>query len=470
MKAIEHSVLWRFNSKAAISNSYGHRHGPITTAKARCSSTTLGACRPYKSMRQPNNRRINDDIKIVSVLNSVKGELRNHLLLKMDDTTPFDDVKESIADFFQSTYVIQQTRSGGQGYQGHQPMEIDQINGFKRKKGKQRKVGKEKESQKVLQSKARAMASQKVKESRVRSSSGLRVRINRKVTSRISISSLREKASIRPRVLLKEDPVHNAQAKAKASQESLAGHVADKRQETRSLMKSVLVERLSVPARRHRIRAASHAARVRHTNDGPTFTIESKRIAVARSSVRVRWSLMTVSLKYDLGAAVFAAAPSCAPHVPLQPIMGDHKPQSVTDAEIKIHGFKKCTIMSGGSCTCMRHQGEPCQRTRLVSHYPQDEVHLGEWIHEPCGFRLESQQSSSLLRISSLHSMRRSRAGRRLHCHTNHLGHVKTADVRAVWHSNHHYRSSNIPMDGSACWKSIPTRPRWPGSLLKDIG
>eukprot|EP00971_Amphidinium_carterae_P126693 2509926-Amphidinium_carterae.1 len=41
--------------------------------------------------------------------------------------------------FFQSTYVIQQTHvshGGGQGYQGHQPMELDQINGFKGEKGK----------------------------------------------------------------------------------------------------------------------------------------------------------------------------------------------------------------------------------------------------------------------------------------------------------------------------------------------
>eukprot|EP00971_Amphidinium_carterae_P288250 5722597-Amphidinium_carterae.3 len=54
------------------------------------------------------------------------------------------------------------------------------------------------------------------------------VRINRKVISRasisrISISSLQESASTRIRV---KDPVHNTKAKARASQQSLAGRHA----------------------------------------------------------------------------------------------------------------------------------------------------------------------------------------------------------------------------------------------------
>eukprot|EP00971_Amphidinium_carterae_P045382 892962-Amphidinium_carterae.2 len=61
--------------------------------------------------------RINNNIKTASVVNT-------------------------IADFFfQSTKVIRQTNSGGQGYQGHQPLEIDQINGFKGKKGKGKSKG-----------------------------------------------------------------------------------------------------------------------------------------------------------------------------------------------------------------------------------------------------------------------------------------------------------------------------------------
>eukprot|EP00971_Amphidinium_carterae_P219532 4358537-Amphidinium_carterae.1 len=62
-------------------------------------------------------------------MHAPSSALRNH----------FDDIKKTIGDFFQSTYVIQQTTSGGHGYQGHQPMEIDQINGFKGKKGKKGK-------------------------------------------------------------------------------------------------------------------------------------------------------------------------------------------------------------------------------------------------------------------------------------------------------------------------------------------
>eukprot|EP00971_Amphidinium_carterae_P130738 2589785-Amphidinium_carterae.1 len=51
---------------------------------------------------------------------------------------------------------------------------------------------------------------------------------------------------------------------------------------------------------------------------------------------------------YDSGAAVSVAPPSFAPHEPLQPTTRDQKLQSVTDAEIKIHAFKKRTIRSRG--------------------------------------------------------------------------------------------------------------------------
>eukprot|EP00971_Amphidinium_carterae_P052047 1024445-Amphidinium_carterae.4 len=59
----------------------------------------------------------------------------------MDETTSFDDVKKTIGDCFQSTYVILQSHSGGHGHQGHQPMEIDQINGFREKKRKGKSKG-----------------------------------------------------------------------------------------------------------------------------------------------------------------------------------------------------------------------------------------------------------------------------------------------------------------------------------------
>eukprot|EP00971_Amphidinium_carterae_P314148 6244370-Amphidinium_carterae.1 len=60
--------------------------------------------------------------------------------------------------------------------------------------------------------------------------------------------------------------------------------------------------------------------------------------------------LLTIALvkQFTSSAAVSVAPLSFAPHVPLQPIRGDQKLQSVIDAEIKTHGFKRCTIMSGG--------------------------------------------------------------------------------------------------------------------------
>eukprot|EP00971_Amphidinium_carterae_P125045 2477307-Amphidinium_carterae.4 len=51
-----------------------------------------------------------------------------------------------------------------------------------------------------------------------------------------------------------------------------------------------------------------------------------------------KWSLM-----YDSTAAVSVATPSFAPHVPLQPNMGDQELQSVTAADIKTHDFRRCT-------------------------------------------------------------------------------------------------------------------------------
>eukprot|EP00971_Amphidinium_carterae_P083360 1649772-Amphidinium_carterae.3 len=55
----------------------------------------------------------------------IKGQLRNHLPLNMDKTTSFEDVKKRIGQ-----------RMSLHGHQSSQPMEIDQINGFKGKKGK----------------------------------------------------------------------------------------------------------------------------------------------------------------------------------------------------------------------------------------------------------------------------------------------------------------------------------------------
>eukprot|EP00971_Amphidinium_carterae_P276558 5488211-Amphidinium_carterae.4 len=75
-----------------------HRHGAITTVQARCSSTQcLRSIQAYATLHKT---RINADIKITSDINLIKRQIRNHLLLNMDDTTSFDDVKTTIANLF----------------------------------------------------------------------------------------------------------------------------------------------------------------------------------------------------------------------------------------------------------------------------------------------------------------------------------------------------------------------------------
>eukprot|EP00971_Amphidinium_carterae_P211521 4197000-Amphidinium_carterae.2 len=153
----------------------------------------------------------------------------------MSDGTSLDDIKKTIGDFFQSMYVIQQTSSGGHGYQGHQPMEIDHINGFK---GKERRA---KESQRAHQSRANEKARKDKENIRIRFSNGTTVRISR--------------PQVRARI--RKDLVHSTKAKAKekASHQSLAGLW-----ENRSYFKSLLEERTCISVGCNRLRAASNAA------------------------------------------------------------------------------------------------------------------------------------------------------------------------------------------------------------------
>eukprot|EP00971_Amphidinium_carterae_P350640 6491661-Amphidinium_carterae.1 len=217
-----------------------------------------------------HNTKISDDIKIESVVNSVRGQLRNHLLLNMNETTSFDDIKKTIADFFQSTYVIQQTHSGGQGYQGHQPMEIDQINGFEGKNGKK---GKGKSKGPPFKGTGKG----------------------KKGKGKQNRNQIQQWGQIQHQQTSYQPSQYHTQyqqpsAKGKNQKGSSSQHKG--KGKGKSHIKSMLVE--------------------------------------------------------GTCAAVSVATLSFAPHVPLQPIRGDQKLQSVTDAEIRIHGFKKCTIMSGG--------------------------------------------------------------------------------------------------------------------------
>eukprot|EP00971_Amphidinium_carterae_P045864 902328-Amphidinium_carterae.1 len=63
-------------------------------------------------------RAIDDEIKIATIINHVKGPLRNHLLLNMDDVTTFNDVKKKITDHFQSTYDVSHQHQGRHNHQG----------------------------------------------------------------------------------------------------------------------------------------------------------------------------------------------------------------------------------------------------------------------------------------------------------------------------------------------------------------
>eukprot|EP00971_Amphidinium_carterae_P112654 2230763-Amphidinium_carterae.1 len=59
---------------------------------------------------QGNSRLSNSSCRPLGVITAVQA--RCYLVLNMKDGTSFDDIKKTISDFFQSTYVIQQTNSG----------------------------------------------------------------------------------------------------------------------------------------------------------------------------------------------------------------------------------------------------------------------------------------------------------------------------------------------------------------------
>eukprot|EP00971_Amphidinium_carterae_P042812 841284-Amphidinium_carterae.1 len=56
-------------------------------------------------------RPIDNDVKIATVVNQVKGPLRNYLLPNMDVVTSFDDVRKKNIDCFQPTYDVPMRRA-----------------------------------------------------------------------------------------------------------------------------------------------------------------------------------------------------------------------------------------------------------------------------------------------------------------------------------------------------------------------
>eukprot|EP00971_Amphidinium_carterae_P200115 3971423-Amphidinium_carterae.1 len=110
--------------------------------------------------------RISNNIKIALVVNSVRGQLRNHLLLSMSH------LMTSRARLQASSN--QHIHNGGHAHQGHQPMEIDPINGFQGTKGKGMSKGPPVKG---------TGKGKKGKTNNIRASSGVRIRIRRKAVS-----------------------------------------------------------------------------------------------------------------------------------------------------------------------------------------------------------------------------------------------------------------------------------------------
>eukprot|EP00971_Amphidinium_carterae_P264665 5249960-Amphidinium_carterae.5 len=148
-----------------------------------------------------------------------------------------------------------------------------------------------------------------------------------------------------------------------------------------------------------------------------------------------KWSLM-----YDSGAAVSVAPLSFAPHVPLQTITGGQKLQSVTDADIKIHGFKKCTIMSGGiglrvnfiicdvSCPIGNSTKEEHPCYAIVKQPPHNSY---GWLHQQSADQQKSGQCSISQRVGI--------------CGSDFLSHEEDSDMQHVAKSFSLFGPENQP-------------------------
>eukprot|EP00971_Amphidinium_carterae_P228891 4540806-Amphidinium_carterae.1 len=82
----------------------------VSRAWVKLLSVAAG-CRPFRRVRQRTRRGSMMTSRLRQLLtrvNSVKEQIRNHLVLNMDGATSFDDVKKTIADFQPNNYAIQQ--------------------------------------------------------------------------------------------------------------------------------------------------------------------------------------------------------------------------------------------------------------------------------------------------------------------------------------------------------------------------
>eukprot|EP00971_Amphidinium_carterae_P114772 2273452-Amphidinium_carterae.1 len=280
-----------------------------------------------------HNTKINDDIKIASVVNSVRGQLRTHLLLNMDETTSFDDVKKTIGDFIQSTYVIQQTHSGGQGQKRQEGQRKSKGPPVKAKE-KVRKAKNQNQIQQWGQSQQKGYQPSQYQTQYQQPSGKGKGKGKSSITcwtcGRTSHTSnqcwwkgpiyqLDATDSAQPPMPLESGTLMTSQSANEHSQSS--DHVSGLWNPS-----PIIIEIIGTIMDIHNRVKEDSCCKI-----------------ISQSDVKrcgQKWTLM-----YDSGAAMSVVPLSFAPHVPLQPIRGDQKLQSVTDAEIKTHGFKKCTII-----------------------------------------------------------------------------------------------------------------------------
>ena len=79
---------------------------------------------------------IDDHLKIATVMNHLRGSIREHLLINSKPLTPWEDIRLLIDNFFSNSYIQQASRPGSTNN-----IQQDDIN-FIKKKGKGKSKGK----------------------------------------------------------------------------------------------------------------------------------------------------------------------------------------------------------------------------------------------------------------------------------------------------------------------------------------
>ena len=123
--------------------SIGHLLTPaehLSSQMVRTTSTSSiqdldGGCVPIRS---ESGMVIDDHLKIATVMNHLRGSIREHLLINSKPLTPWEDIRLLIDNFFSNSYIQQASRPGSTNN-----IQQDDIN-FIKKKGKGKSKGKDK--------------------------------------------------------------------------------------------------------------------------------------------------------------------------------------------------------------------------------------------------------------------------------------------------------------------------------------